>query len=100
MVRAMPFLSHGSYRIRYELEGPADAPTYVLVNGLTQYAELWAACRDALLARGFRVLAGCWQGNKAVWIAPEDAGGGLAPFPAGYDHLRAIPAQGRDYSHE
>ena len=51
----MPFLNHGSYRIRYELDGPADAPAYVLVNGLTQYAELWGAYRDALVARGFRV---------------------------------------------
>ena len=32
-----------------------DAPTYVLVNGLTQYAELWGAYRDALIARHFRV---------------------------------------------
>ena len=31
----MPFLTHGSYRIRYELDGPANAPAYVLVNGLT-----------------------------------------------------------------
>lgn len=51
----MPFLAHGSYRIRYELEGPDDGPAYVLVNGLTQYAELWAGYRSALLARGFRV---------------------------------------------
>jgi 3-oxoadipate enol-lactonase len=51
----MPFLNHGSYRIRYELEGPAGAPAYVLVNGLTQYAELWTAYRDALVGRGFRV---------------------------------------------
>ena len=51
----MPFLNHGSYRIRYELEGPEDAPAYVLVNGLTQYAELWTAYRDALVGRGFRV---------------------------------------------
>jgi pimeloyl-ACP methyl ester carboxylesterase len=51
----MPFLAHGSYRIRYELDGPADAPAYVLVNGLTQYAELWTAYRNALVARGFRV---------------------------------------------
>ena len=49
----MPFLSHGSYRIRYELDGPANAPAYVLVNGLTQYAELSAAYRDALVARHF-----------------------------------------------
>ena len=51
----MPFLSHGSYRIRYEIEGPANTPVYVLVNGLTQYAELWAAYREALVARQFRV---------------------------------------------
>jgi pimeloyl-ACP methyl ester carboxylesterase len=51
----MPFLAYGSYRIRYELEGRDDGPAYVLVNGLTQYAELWAGYRSALLARGFRV---------------------------------------------
>ena len=51
----MPYLAHGSYRIRYELEGPDDGPAYVLVNGLTQYAELWAGYRAALSARGFRV---------------------------------------------
>jgi 3-oxoadipate enol-lactonase len=51
----MPFLDHGSYRIRYELEGSEDAPAYVLVNGLTQYAELWTAYRQALVARRFRV---------------------------------------------
>ena len=31
------------------------APAFVLVNGLTQYAELWAAYRDALVAKQFRV---------------------------------------------
>lgn len=51
----MPFLHHGSYCIRYELDGPANAPAYVLVNGLTQYSELWAAYREALIARRFRV---------------------------------------------
>jgi pimeloyl-ACP methyl ester carboxylesterase len=51
----MPHLAHGSYRIRYELEGPEDGPAYVLVNGLTQYAELWAGYRAALVARRFRV---------------------------------------------
>ena len=51
----MPFLTHGSYRIRYELDGPERGPTYVLVNGLTQYAELWDAYRNALIARHFRV---------------------------------------------
>jgi 3-oxoadipate enol-lactonase len=51
----MPFLAHGSHRIRFGLDGPKDAPAYVFVNGLTQYAELWTAYRDALIARGFRV---------------------------------------------
>ena len=51
----MPFLAHGAYRIRYELEGPDGGPAYVLVNGLTQYAELWAGYRTALVARGLRV---------------------------------------------
>src|ERR1043166_6446761 len=51
----MPFLAFGSRRISYELAGPASGPAYVLVNGLTQYAGLWAAYRDALAAKGFRV---------------------------------------------
>src|SRR5215468_8560919 len=52
----MPFLSHGSHRIRYELDGPENGLAYVLVNGLTQYAELWRGYRDALVAKDFRVL--------------------------------------------
>jgi pimeloyl-ACP methyl ester carboxylesterase len=73
----MPFLSHGSYRIRYELDGPANAPAYVLVNGLTQYAELWTAYRDALVARGFRVatfdLLGQGASDKpALFISQHD----------------------------
>src|SRR3954468_5004667 len=73
----MPFLRHGSYRIRYELEGPADGPAYVLVNGLTQYAELWTAYRDALIARRFRVatfdLLGQGDSDKpALFISQDD----------------------------
>ncbi|MDA9432266.1 alpha/beta fold hydrolase [Bradyrhizobium sp. CCBAU 51627] len=73
----MPFLAHGSYRIRYELDGPSGAPAYVLVNGLTQYAELWAAYRDALVARGFRVatfdLLGQGESDKpALFISQDD----------------------------
>jgi len=51
----MSFLAHGSHRIRYGLDGPKDAPAYVFVNGLTQYAELWTPYREALINRGFRV---------------------------------------------
>jgi hypothetical protein len=53
-----------------------------------------ALTADLLARFAEDVLADRWQGNKAVWIAPEDAGGELVPFPAGYDHLRAIPVQG------
>ena len=53
-----------------------------------------AALTADLLARFAEdVLAGRWQGKKQVLIAPEDAGGDFSPFPAGYDHLRAIPVQ-------
>lgn len=73
----MPRLVHGSYRIRYELDGPANAPAYVLVNGLTQYSELWSAYREALLARGFRIatfdLLGQGESDKpALFISQED----------------------------
>lgn len=73
----MPFLTLGSYRIRYELAGPASGPAYVLVNGLTQYAELWAAYRDALVAQRFRVatfdLLGQGASDKpALFISQDD----------------------------
>jgi hypothetical protein len=32
--------------------------------------------------------------HPLLWIAPEQAGDELIPFPAGFDHLRAIPVQG------
>ena len=72
----MPFLNHGSYRIRYELDGPADAPAYVLVNGLTQYSELWDGYREALLARGFRIatfdLLGQGSSDKPTLFISQD----------------------------
>ena len=56
----MPILERGRRRIRYELdspaEGPADGPVFVLVNGLTQYIELWEPYRYMLVAKGFRVV--------------------------------------------
>lgn len=73
----MPFLAHGSHRIRYELAGPRDGPAYVFVNGLTQYSELWAAYRDALVARNFRVatfdLLGQGESDKpSLFIGQDD----------------------------
>ncbi len=38
------------------------------------------------------VLAGKWHGGGSVWIAPEEAGGTIEPFPSGFDHLRSLPA--------
>jgi pimeloyl-ACP methyl ester carboxylesterase len=53
----MAIAANSSRRIRYEVHGPKDGPAYVLVNGLTQYIELWHPYRDALVAQGFRVVA-------------------------------------------
>ncbi len=79
----MPFLALGSYRIRYELDGPEHGPAYVLVNGLTQYAELWGAYRDALVAKGFRVatfdLLGQGESDKpGLFITQDDQVAALA----------------------
>jgi pimeloyl-ACP methyl ester carboxylesterase len=50
-----------------------------------------AVTADLLARFAEDVLAGRWRGGKKVWIAPEEPGGALIPFPAGYDHLRALP---------
>jgi 3-oxoadipate enol-lactonase len=73
----MPFLSHGAHTIRYELSGPESGPAYVLVNGLTQYAELWGAYREALVAKNFRVLTfdmlGQGESDKpSLFISQDD----------------------------
>jgi 3-oxoadipate enol-lactonase len=39
------------------------------------------------------VIARRWIGNRTVWVGPEQAGGDLSPFPAEFDHLRAIPVR-------
>ncbi len=73
----MAYLSYGSHTIRYELSGPETGPAYVLVNGLTQYAELWDAYRDALVAKHFRVvtfdLLGQGESDKpSLFISQDD----------------------------
>jgi 3-oxoadipate enol-lactonase len=79
----MPYLALGSHRIRYELEGSSDRPAYVLVNGLTQYAELWEAYRTALVAKRFRVatfdLLGQGASDKpSLFISQDDQVAALA----------------------
>jgi 3-oxoadipate enol-lactonase len=39
------------------------------------------------------VMASRWHGKGSVWVAPENVGGELKPFPAGFDYLRAIPVR-------
>jgi hypothetical protein len=39
------------------------------------------------------VMAGRWRGMGTIWIGPDKVGGEFAPFPAGFDHMRAIPAR-------
>lgn len=73
----MAHLSYGSHTIRYELSGPETGPAYVLVNGLTQYAELWDTYRDALVAKQFRVvtfdLLGQGESDKpSLFISQDD----------------------------
>lgn len=59
-----------------ELVGPAGAACFVLVNGLTQYAPLWAAHGRGLVARGFRVatfdLFGQGQSDKPALFIDQD----------------------------
>jgi 3-oxoadipate enol-lactonase len=50
-----------------------------------------ALAADLLARFAQDVLAGRWQGKGRILIAPEEAGGELVPFPAGFDHLRALP---------
>ena len=89
----MPYLAHGSYRLRYELEGPDDGPAYVLVNGLTQYAELWAGYRAALTGRGFRVATFDMLGQGAsdkpgLFISQDDQ---VAALGLLIDQLGKVP---------
>ncbi|MCA3194138.1 MAG: alpha/beta fold hydrolase [Cupriavidus sp.] len=73
---AKPIEHHGR-RLNWRLDGEDDSPVIVLVNGLTQYAELWAAHREALVAQGFRVatfdMFGQGRSDKpALFISQEE----------------------------
>ena len=39
------------------------------------------------------VMAGRWKGSQSIWLAPEEIGLDFIPFPAGFDHLRAVPVR-------
>lgn len=63
-------------RLRWRMDGAAGAPVIVFVNGLTQYAELWAVHRDALVAQGCRVatfdLFGQGESDKPALFIDQD----------------------------
>lgn len=46
----------GERTVHCQVDGPESGPTYVFVNGLTQYVELWQAYRAALNPLGFRTI--------------------------------------------
>lgn len=72
--------------------GIPDSSLVIIPNAYHAFTLEKAALTADLLARfAEEVLAKRWQGNQAVWIAPDEPGGEMVPFPAGYDHLRAIP---------
>jgi len=72
----MATLTCGPRQIRYQLDGPADGPAYVLVNGLTQYIKVWESFRDALVAKGYRVatfdLLGQGESDKPSLFIEQD----------------------------
>jgi len=51
----MPYLTVDGERVFYDVRGPDEAPAYVLVNGLTQYAGMWERYCGALVSAGLRV---------------------------------------------
>jgi pimeloyl-ACP methyl ester carboxylesterase len=69
-----------------------DSSLVIIPNAYHAFTLEKAALTADLLARFAEdVLANRWRGSKAVWIAPDEAGGEMIPFPDGYDHLRAVP---------
>ena len=71
-----------------------DSSLVIIPNAYHAFTLEKAVLTADLLARFAEdVLAKRWQGKQGVWIAPDDAGGEMLPFPAGFDHLRAIPVQ-------
>lgn len=65
------FVQVQGYAIHYQDDGPADAPTVVLVHGFGAWAFTWRAQRRALLAAGYRV------------ITTDQIGYGASARPAG-----------------
>src|SRR6185369_2179148 len=60
-----------------------DSSLVIIPNAYHAFTLEKAALTVDLLARFAQdVLEKRWQGNKAVWIAPDEPGGEMIPFPA------------------
>jgi len=71
-----------------------DSALVIIPRAFHAFTLEKAALTADLLARFANdVLAKRWKGDQAVRIAPEEAGGEILPFPAEFDHLRAIPVR-------
>ena len=71
----MNLLDANGITINYSLEGPPDAQTIVLINGLADDLSTWSAQLPPLLAAGYRVLTfdNRGVGNSSKPIAPYSA---------------------------
>ena len=71
-----------------------DSALIIIPRGYHAFTLEKPALTADLLARfAADVIARQWKGGRSVWIAPDEAGGEIVPFPADFDHLRAIPAR-------
>ena len=69
-----------------------DSALVIIPRGYHAFTlEKSALTADLLVRFAADVMAKQWKGGGSVWIAPEEAGGTIEPFPEGYDHLRALP---------
>jgi len=71
-----------------------DSALVIIPNAYHAFTLEKPALTADLLARFAEdVLAGRWQGKQTIWVAPEQPGGEITPFPPGFDHMRAIPTK-------
>jgi hypothetical protein len=69
-----------------------DSALVIVPNAYHAFTLEKPALTADLLARFAQdVMAGRWHGKQSIWVAPEQPGGDIVPFPAGFDHMRSIP---------
>ncbi|KAB7628192.1 alpha/beta fold hydrolase [Alkalilimnicola sp. S0819] len=86
----MPYFKHQGHPVYYELgEGAPDAPTLVMVNGLTQATRHWAPYQQTLADRGIRLLSFdlLGQGESAKPVLGLEFEDNVAVLESLLDHL-------------